>query len=154
MIQELSIDLSNEKFSNAKRILKHKQFIIGDNLEMYQAAEVVFPEMADTINNDETLSEQQKAAALERFKAVSYDSRTEGTNVNAATGEMVEGSPEGVTVVSELEFWQTLPASFFTGANLATIHPDITFYPGDTLAELVYNGLLFSKAKMRERNRV
>ena len=160
MINKLKINLPNDKFSgNAKRELVHKQLIIGPNLEMFQSAEIVYPEIQAIINSDDSLTARQKELVSSRFQAVQYSNETAGGFVNAKTGEEVlpdefGNFPTGITVVSELQFWQDLPAQFFTAQNLKTLYPDVEFIHGDTLAALVYNGLLFSKAQMRERNRV
>lgn len=87
MINELKINLPADKFSGAARVLKHRQPIIGNNLEMHQAAEVEFPEMRERIDSDAELSDKQKNFAKQRFTSLQYSSGTAGSFVDAATGQ-------------------------------------------------------------------
>lgn len=162
-MNSIVINLSKDAYSNANRKLEHKSLIINSNLEMSQEAQVVFyndqgEKMIDVISADENLSESQKNINRDRFKNQTYGSNTAGSYVDPVTGaEILPGEngfdPE-IQKVSELEFWQQLPAAFFSGANLSSIAPSYTWKAGNTLAELVYNGIQFSMVKMAERNRV
>ncbi|GAB2993791.1 hypothetical protein GCM10027284_08700 [Cyclobacterium sediminis] len=87
------------------------------------------------IASDPTLSESQKKNDSEVFKTRIWSSTTRGSRVDPETGEFVFPDENGqypAGSITQLEYWQNLPAAAF---------------PGDTLAAKVYSALV---ANMQE----
>ncbi|AEL24363.1 hypothetical protein [Cyclobacterium marinum] len=86
--------------------------------------------LLEVIQNDPNLSLSQKANDIEMFKTRIWSSTTRGSRVVPETGVFVYPDeagnyPEGS--ITQLEYWQSLPAEAF---------------PGTTLAQKVYAALL------------
>lgn len=163
---ELSIVVSDPIFTNALKKVVHLDLSISKNLEMVQRVEVVYLvnnngqpgiPMIQWVDENINFTREQKDHYKKVFATRSYESSTMGTMVDSKTGEEVEPGvngawPEGS--VSELEYWQGFAPETFTKLALEKIAPGVQFYPGNTMAERIYNGLLLSALKMVQRNRI
>lgn len=120
--------------------LVHHKLEIDSDLEMRVHVRIEFwtkdaegefdQPVLDLINADPLLTESQKSNDREVFKTRIWSSTTRGSKVMPATGVLVypdeNGNyPEGS--ITQLQYWQSLPA---------------TVFPGETLAEKVYSALL------------
>lgn len=120
--------------------LVHQKLEIDSDLEMRAYIRLEFwtkdedgefdQPLLQVIGDNPDLSASQKKNDMELFKTRIWSSTTRGSMVLPATGELVYPDengeyPEGA--VSQLQYWQSIPASAF---------------PGDTLAEKVYSALL------------
>lgn len=78
--------------------------------------------LLDVIRENTELTDRQKANDLETFKTRRWSSTTRGSRVMPATGELVHPDTEGQYPegsISQLQYWQSLPADAFPGATLA-----------------------------------
>lgn len=122
--------------------LVHQKVEIEADLEMRASIRLEFwtkdengdfdQPVLDVIASNETLTQNQKRNDMETFRTRIWSSSTRGSWVNPATGDLVfpdeHGAyPEGS--ITQLEYWQNIPADMF---------------PGATLAERVYAGILLN----------
>ncbi|MBD3630532.1 hypothetical protein [Cyclobacterium sp.] len=128
------------RHSNYLIRLEHEKLEIDQDLEMTASIRLVFytkdeageidRPVLDVIREDTSLTESQKRNDLEMFRTRVWKSSTRGSMVLPTTGELVYPDeygnyPEGA--ITQLQYWQSLPA---------------TAFPGETLAEKVYSALL------------
>ena len=76
----------------------------------------------EAIRNNPNHSESQKRNDMETFRTRIWSSSTRGSRVLPATGELVDPDengnyPEGS--ITQLQYWQSIPAEAFPGATLA-----------------------------------
>lgn len=144
-----------DKYTNTFKQIEHDLLQIRSNLEMLQRVRIVFYEnvngqpgrpMLEAIKADfesGLITEQYYHRAADIFKTRFYEADTAGCFVNSETGERVFQDPETGEYphgsIPELMFWQNLPDGIFTGNNDAA---------------RIYNGILYSMAKMVERERI
>lgn len=120
--------------------LVHHKLEIDADLEMRahiriefwtKDAEGEFDEpLLEVIANDPNLSDNQKRNDMELFRTRQWSSSTRGSRVLPETGELVHPDENGnypAGAITQLQYWQSLPAAAF---------------PGETLAEKVYSALL------------
>lgn len=157
---KLEIQLPPDSINGLDRKLVHTELRIDENLEMVQRAKVQYYK-GDVLITDaidaEDLTETQKQQRKRMYEGVAYNNSTINAFVDPKTGDEILPGPSGysdVPMVSELQFWQNMPAAFFTGKNLESIAPGYGWKEGNLLSELVYNGIRFSMLKMVQRERV
>lgn len=76
----------------------------------------------EVIANDPSLSESQKRNDSEVFKTRIWSSTTRGSMVDPETGFFVHPNENGIYPegsITQLQYWQNLPASAFQGNTLA-----------------------------------
>ena len=112
--------------------LVHHKLEIDSDLEMRASIRLEFwtkdengnfgEPVLKVIKNNPNLSDSQKQNDLETFRTRVWPSSTRGSMVMPATGELVypdeNGNyPEGS--ITQLQYWQSIPAEAFPGATLA-----------------------------------
>jgi hypothetical protein len=173
----LDIDILDPLDASIVKRISHYHFELNQNLEMLQTVRIVYHEnkngaagmpilqLLDLDPEDLTaeqamlyggLTTERKDRYKKKYATDFYSSQTTGIKVDPNTGQAAIATngkyPDGT--ISELEFWQKLPSGFFTEISLSSKVPGFKFYPGTTLAELMYNGVLFSALRMIERERI
>jgi hypothetical protein len=161
-MNKIDIHLPIDSVNGLERKLTHTQLIISENLEMTQRAKAEYYKngilISEVIDTDQSFTSDQKGQRKRMYEGISYGSGTENTMVDPKTGEEIIPGPSGydpeMPMVTELTFWQNMPAVFFSAANLSKIAPDHVWRSGELLSDLVYNAIQFSMLKMVEREKV
>jgi len=153
MINSLSVDISNDPISGLKRKMIHVKLEIAQDLQMIHWRKIVFYEklagdaygrpILQVIQEDETLSDEQKKKLSAQYEPQQFAVNTSGSMVNAQGVEVQQNPdnswPDGS--VSELEFWQAMPIAYLSPA------PSLC-------SEVVYGLLKVSMKAMDNQNRV
>lgn len=106
----IKTDISNEPVTGFKRIAQHENFVITPDLNMVQQVRVITVNeegqpLRSVIDADETLSAQQKQAALVRYADQIVSRQTLGAFVDKF-GQVVAADSEGA--ISQRDFFQAI----------------------------------------------
>lgn len=106
----IKTDISNEPVTGFKRIAQHENFVITPDLNMVQQVRVITVNeegqpLRSVIEADETLSAQQKQAALVRYADQIVSRQTLGAFVDQ-TGQVVAADSEGA--ISQRDYFQAI----------------------------------------------
>lgn len=106
----IKTEISNEPVTGFKRIAQHENFVITPDLNMVQQVRVITVNeqgqpLRSVIDADETLSQQQKQAALMRYADQIVSRQTLGAFVDQ-TGQVVAADSEGA--ISQRDFFQAI----------------------------------------------
>ncbi|MVM36131.1 hypothetical protein GO755_39330 [Spirosoma sp. HMF4905] len=110
-MESISQPISPEKPTGFKRVGKHLNFVITEDLNMVQQVRVITLDtatskpMTDLIEADETLTPAQRQASLQRYADQIVTRQTVGSLVNAA-GQVVELGTEGA--ISQRDYFQAI----------------------------------------------
>jgi hypothetical protein len=106
----IKTEISNEPVTGFKRIAQHENFVITPDLNMVQQVRVITVNeegqpLRSVIDADETLSAQQKQAALVRYADQIVSRQTLGAFVDKF-GQVVAADSEGA--ISQRDFFQAI----------------------------------------------
>ncbi|GAB4050433.1 hypothetical protein [Spirosoma litoris] len=110
-MNSISQPISDEKPTGFKRVGKHLNFVITEDLNMVQQVRVITLDtatskpMTDVIEADETLTVAQRQASLQRYADQIVTRQTVGAFVNAS-GQVVE--PGAAGAISQRDYFQAI----------------------------------------------
>ncbi|GAB3885984.1 hypothetical protein [Spirosoma agri] len=103
----ITTPISDERVTSFKRIAKHENFVVGPDLNMIQQVRVITVDatgqpLTERILADDSLTDEQKQAGLQRYADQIVTRQTAGSFVNAA-GQVV---PEGT--IAQRDYFQAI----------------------------------------------
>lgn len=110
-MDSIKTNISNEVITDFPRVGQHENFVITHDLNMVQQVRVITLDKAtgqplvDVLTADESLTADQKQAALQRYADQIVSRKTDGAFVDA-TGQVVE--PGTVGAISQRDFFQAI----------------------------------------------